>query len=47
MDKDGRGLKNSEVGKGRREDKNSYPRPQAEVEENAHHRACQRGTRHE
>jgi hypothetical protein len=35
------------VGPGRRKHKHSYPGPQAKVEDNVNHRACQRGIGHE
>jgi hypothetical protein len=47
LDKARGGSENLEVGQERRKYKCLYPRPQAEVEDNVHHRAHQRSARHE
>jgi hypothetical protein len=41
------GSESPEVGQGGRKDKHSYPRPQAEAEDNVHHGAHQRDAGHE
>ena len=47
MEKVRRRLASLTVGQGRSNDNPSYPRPQAEVEDNVHHGVYQRGTGHE
>jgi hypothetical protein len=47
MDKDGRGSTGLAMGPGRGEDKRSYPRPQAKVEDDVYHWAPQRSTGYE
>jgi hypothetical protein len=47
LDKVRGGSTSPKVGQGRRKDKRNYPRPQAEAEDNVHHRVRQRGAGHE